>query len=281
MSALLRFAPWVLGATLLASFAACTGEVTSSSSTGTGGGGSGSGGAGGVAGGFASSSSGTGGAGGEPVVILTCPEEVTTFETECDFLNQDCPPDQACYPVESGGQLVAKCVPWSGLKQNGSPCNAHTECQAGLFCGFYCAKPCCRTDNKPCPSACNFEIPFAGGNKAIICNLAPQCTLFVDDACKAGVACHFEDAQGVATCTPLTGKVEEPTNGKACEHLNDCENMQVCFGSGLNKKCRFNCDLKKQSEPEGKGGCPPGEECIQYNPTVELYPDLGYCSPAP
>jgi hypothetical protein len=265
---------------LAALFAACSSTVenNATSTSGGGAGAPGTGGAGGGAGPGSSSSSGMGG-GGAPDVILTCPEAAFTFENgACDFLNQDCPPDQACVPVDPGnGNLVTKCISWSGVKQTGSPCKSHSECQPGLFCGFYCAPPCCPTDNKPCPATCNFEIPFGNSDTAQICNLAPKCELFTEGACKPGVHCHFDEAQGVATCTPLTGNLDEPTEGAACKYLNDCENMQACIG-GL---CRFNCDITKQSADDGKGGCPSGQECIQYEPKIQLYPDLGYCQPAP
>jgi hypothetical protein len=282
MKALLRIAriaPWAVVGSLAVAFAACSSQVENAA-TSTSGGGAGATGTGGAGGGSSSSSAtGSGGGGGAPDVILTCPEDAFTFQTgTCDFLNQDCPPNQACVPVDPGdGKLVTKCISWSGIKQTGSPCNSHSECQPGLFCGFYCAPPCCPTDNKPCPGTCNFEIPFDFGNSASICNLAPQCDLFTDNACKAGVYCHFDQTQGVATCTPLTGNVEEPTEGKTCKFLNDCGDTQACIGGF----CRFNCDITKQSADDGKGGCPLGQDCIQYEPKIQLYPNLGYCQPAP
>ncbi|MCK6588274.1 MAG: hypothetical protein HUU21_24140 [Polyangiaceae bacterium] len=278
MKAFFQIAPWALAGSLVAAFAACSSDVENSATSTSGTSASGTGGAGGETAASSSSSTGTGGAGGEDV-ILTCPEEAFSFETgSCDFLNQDCPPNQACIPVDPGnGKLTTKCVSWSGVKQTGSPCKTHSECQAGLFCGFYCAPPCCPTDNKPCPATCNFTVPFDFGNTASICNLAPQCELFTDNACKPGVYCHFDGNQGVATCTPLTNNIEEPTEGKACKFLNDCGDTQACIGNF----CRYSCDVTKQTEAAGKGGCLLGQECIQYNPPVELYPNLGFCQPAP
>ncbi|HLM75425.1 MAG TPA: hypothetical protein VK459_22085, partial [Polyangiaceae bacterium] len=190
----------------------------------------------------------------------------------------DCPPNQGCFPVDSGnGSLVTKCISWSGIKQMGSPCKQHSECQPGLLCGFYCSPPCCPTTDKPCPGTCNLEVPFDFGNKASVCNLAPQCPLFTDNMCDPGVFCRFDQPQGVATCTPQVGMLGEGSEGKKCDFLNNCAHMQVCIGS----TCRFSCDVNKQSADAGKGGCPSGQECIQYNPKISIYEDLGYCQPAP
>ena len=282
MKLFLRLAPWALVGALAVAFVACSGEVENNSSTTSGGGSGGSGGAGGGPGASSSTASGTGGGGGAPDVILACPESGYTFESgECDFLNQDCPPNEACEPVEQDGVWKTKCLSWAGVKQMGSPCIEHSECEAGLFCGFYCSPPCCRTDNKPCPSSCNFEVQFGGGHIAQICNLAPKCEFFMEDVCKPGAYCRFDASQGVATCAPLTGNVVGDTQDKPCKFLNDCDHMQTCQGPKGAGTCRFSCDIEKQSAEPGKGGCPSGQECIQYEPEIMAYKNLGHCEPAP
>jgi hypothetical protein len=214
----------------------------------------------------------TSGGGGD--VFLTCPVDVATFKnSQCDFLNQDCPAGQACMPVTFNGNTSTKCVAWSGVKPFGSACKVHTECKAGLFCGFYCAPPCCPLDHTPCPATCNFTANFPGGQTANICNLAKPCTLFTENACKDAY-CRFDSTQDLPTCTPITGNIPEPTHGLPCMFLNDCGNMQVCVGG----TCRQSCDLDKQSEPPEFGGCPPSQpDCEQYNPPIKSYPTLGFC----
>jgi hypothetical protein len=286
MKLFLRLAPWALVGALAVAFAACSNEAENNASTTSGGGAGGAGGAGGEGGGPGASSStasGTGGGGGAPDVILTCPEDSYTFKTgTCDFLNQDCPPNEACVPEpDDNGVYKTKCLPWAGVKQMGSPCVKDEECEAGLFCGFYCSPPCCAVDKKPCPSSCNFEVQFGAVHTGTVCNLAPKCEFFMEDVCKPGAYCRFDASQGVATCAPLTGNVVGDTQDKPCKFLNDCDHMQTCQGPKGAGTCRFSCDIEKQSAEPGKGGCPSGQECIQYEPEIMAYKNLGHCEPAP
>lgn len=271
MKAWWRLLAWSLAGALAAGFVACSSEVeTSSAGASSGSTTAGSGGSGG------SSASSTGGAGGIDV-MLTCDQPIASFkDTQCDFLNQDCPFGEACMPVTFQGNTTTKCQPWAGVKPFGAPCTLHDECKPGLFCGFYCAPPCCRATDDPCMGAgCNFTATFEGAQKADICNLAPQCDLFQPDKCADMKDCHFDSKQGIAICTPITGNIPEPTEGVDCTYLNDCGEMQVC----QNGKCAFSCDVAKQSEAPGLGGCRPGEKCSQYQPEVKIYPTLGICVP--
>lgn len=272
MKAWLRLLAWTAAGALV-SFGACSNDVeTSSSATSTGDTTSGSGGSGGAPTTTSSSSAG----GGD--VVLTCPNPTTTFkDTQCDFLNQNCPFGEACIPVTYNGNTTTKCEPWTGVKPEGAPCVTHEECKPGLFCGFYCAPPCCRMGDQPCMGAgCNFSVSFDGNQRADICNYAPKCDPFVLDKCDDEKDCHFDSKQRVAICVPITGKVDKPTEGKDCNYLNDCDEMQICNDS---KKCVFSCDVNKQSEPPGLGGCMPNQKCVQYVPEVMIYPTLGYCVP--
>lgn len=218
-----------------------------------------------------------GGAGGKE--ILTCEGKVASFDIttgECDFLNQDCPAGKTCAPFTFNGNTTTKCLDAPGLKGLGSPCGGNSECQAGLFCGFYCAPPCCPSDDKPCPAGCNFTIPFPGGHTANICNLTHSCVLFTANPCEdAGFSCHYDAKKGAGICTPLTGNLMEPTEGQTCNFLNDCGSTQMCHQN----TCRMNCLVSQSSNPPELGGCPPNRNCIQLNPAPDAYPDLGVCLP--
>lgn len=263
------------------SFGACKSDVETTPNGGSAGSGStsSSSGAGGASASSSSStSSGTGGAGGKE--ILTCAGNVATFDItagDCDFLNQDCPPGQTCVPFTFQGKTVTKCQDAPGIKGIGVPCGSHSECQAGLFCGFYCSPPCCPDDNKPCPGGCNFTVPFPGAHTANICTLTEACVLFTQNPCNdPGFYCHYDGKKDGGICAPLTGNLMEPTEGQPCSYLNDCGSHQGCF----NGVCRYNCLPDKASEPVELGGCPPNRTCEQIlNPPSQTYKDLGICMP--
>jgi hypothetical protein len=280
------FGVWIAaGALSIAAVEACSSSIaTETGSAGTSSGGSSAtsssastGGAGGAGGAGTSASSAASGTGGSPQLI-TCDVDIGSFsptDGECDFLNQDCPSGETCYPQTFGGNTTTKCVKWSGVKQLGAPCESNSECKAGLFCGFFCSKPCCPSTNDPCPGTCNFNVPFEGGQYASICNLAPKCDLFTPNACQEGFECRFDYAQGVAICSARTGNTPAPTEGQYCKFLNDCSNNQVC----INNACRYSCDQKKLGEMPELGGCPMDRVCMVYDPPVQGYETLGHCDP--
>lgn len=277
----MKASPWLaagLGIGILAlSFGACKGEVESESggSAGTTSNSSGMAGMGGAS--ASSSSSSSSGTGGKE--ILTCPVNVATFDItkgECDFLNQDCPPGKTCEPFTFNGNTTTKCLDAPGIKGIGVPCGSHNECQSGLFCGFYCSPPCCPDDNKPCPGGCNFTVPFAGGHTANICTLTQGCVLFTANPCvDPGFYCHYDSKKGSGICAPLTGNLMEPTEGQACQFLNDCGSTQFCFQN----TCRMSCLVDKAGEPPEMGGCPPNRYCTQLSDAPPAYPMLGVCLP--
>jgi hypothetical protein len=155
-----------------------------------------------------------------------------------------------------------------------------SECQAGLFCADVCTPICCPDNQQPCNSgSCNVELHLDSGKGfVVVCSFNEQCTLLTKNACPKGFDCHLQDTNtGLSTCMPPSDmQVDE---GGSCFYLNDCKDMQFCYGMHANEpgNCRWNCRLsdKNKSAP-GLGGCPKGQTCQAFDLGV---PDVGLCLP--
>ena len=256
-----------LSALLLAP--ACSGdpEAAEASSTSTG---SGSGGAGGAADtasaaetttSSTTTTSATGGA------MIACSDAYSNIPAgPCDLLQQDCEPGKSCRPQQAVGGYTTKCYSDVGLKGPAEACTADNECQAGLFCiADQCRAICCPENDEPCNGgACNLNVSWAGSDSfTFMCSYSLACVLFTEDACPEGYECHLEDTQqGLVGCIQPSGQqVEE---GGDCNFLNDCKDMQFCFGqNGEQNVCRYNCDLTTPEAAPGLGGCPAGQKCLE------------------
>jgi hypothetical protein len=264
-----------------APFLACGSEETgddgspaSSSSAGTGGATSSSS----VA---SSSSASSSGAGAAP---LTCPASSAPYSTldkgTCDLLAQNCTnPGEACEPASVSGVFKPKCVQNDGLKGVKTPCSASSECQGGLYCVFgLCSPVCCPATNEPCEGGtCNIEFAgetnnYGAGEHIRLCSFLVQCELLTASACAAGTECHVQDAAtGLSLCVPPNGaNVQE---GGACQYINDCGDMQECFGG----VCRYYCRVSDAGAgTPGLGGCIDGQTCLEADYGVD---DVGICQP--
>jgi hypothetical protein len=225
------------------------------------------------------SASSTGG--GTPV---TCPASSDDYSTlgmgTCDLLAQDCAnPAEACEPASVNGVFKPKCVEGDGLKGVKTPCSASSECQGGLYCVFgMCSPVCCPETNAPCEGgSCNVEFSgdtnnYGAGNYILLCSFLVQCQLLVADACAAGTECHVQDAgTGLALCVPPNGA--NVPEGGACNYVNDCGDMQECYGGA----CRYYCRVSDGGTgTPGLGGCPSGQACLAVDYGVE---DVGICQP--
>lgn len=232
--------------------------TTTSTDTGTGG---------------ATTTTAAGGGGAAPVTCDGKPYS-TVPKGDCDLLAQDCPPGEGCVPTGLGTEWTTSCKTSSGLKGPTKPCNSANECQAGLFCVFgQCAPVCCPDSNEPCGGGtCNVESAF-GDYTVFVCSYLITCELLTQDACAPGSECHIMDAmQGLATCVPPSGANKQ--EGEACQYLNDCGDMQLCY-EGI---CRYNCyiDAMGQGVP-GLGGCPVNENCLF--PVSFGIDNVGVCLP--
>ncbi len=288
---MMAFRSFALGLAIAATaaFAAC-----SSDDSGTGAGGPGGTGA----------APGTGGGGAPPTTTTTttssgggdgpidCPPSSPPYSNvivdDCDLLQQDCGPGKTCRPIEtSPGVWKTKCRGDTGLKGPGKACSVDQECEAGLFCigapEGWCSPVCCQGTNEPCGGgACNINVDLDGVpnvNTAfmMMCSFAPECELLTVNACKTGTECHLSDAsQGLATCTAPSGtQVDE---GGTCAFLNDCKDMQHCFGEPDGSRCRYYCLVSGgEGLTPGLGGCPAGQACADIDIGV---PGVGICQPS-
>jgi hypothetical protein len=257
---------------ITAAFASCKSSTapTSASTTTSGvGGAAGSGGAGGSSG---SSSGGAGG--GADAGPLICLQSYTTIaKGPCDLLQQDCTPGNTCVPSLLSNPPTTACVGSTGLKTAGEDCYSSAECDAKLICvGESATQPgqcvafCCPAEPyQPCNGGiCNEQVNFGEGVLAYVCSYAQRCALLTAGACPAGTACYVETAagEGIAVCLQPSATVVGDLG--TCHFINDCENMQDCFGLGNSEgACLYYCALSgstKTAAP-GLGGCPSGQSC--------------------
>jgi len=228
----------------------------STSATGTGGG---------------ASSTGTGGD------TIACDGSYTTIpEGECNQLQQDCDLGYGCKPLPKNGDWTTSCQASSGLKGATKSCMTDTECQPGLFCVFnQCSPVCCPATAEPCNGGtCNVEAPF-GPYTTFLCSYLAKCQILTENACAEGTECHIQDYdQGLSMCVPPSGANKK--EGEACQYLNDCGEMQICF----NSICRYSCYYSAMGQGmPGLGGCPKTpvvEKCMMGQFGID---DVGVCQP--
>lgn len=176
--------------------------------------------------------------------------------------------DQSCVLVER----AASCG-YAGDLQEGSPCDAASDCAAGLACfarrgtGGVCGRVCCPSD----PSACGAQTSCTGigrlasGVQTLFgeCRQARECSLFNMEACEFGEACYVVDEDGGTDCRE-EGSVG---TGRACDEPTDCQAGHDCVGA-FEQTCVRVCRLDGQNECDGgiclvSAGLPDG---------------VGYCS---
>jgi hypothetical protein len=273
-------------------FTSCKSAVTS---TGTGGkdGGPGTGGSGGMA---SSTATGSGGAQVDAgPIVCTTPYTNIPMGGPCDLLAQNCPPGSSCKVTSGANGATTECAAVGGIKTANEDCYSPDECDAKLICvGLVknhpgkCVAFCCPDSrNLPCNGGiCNEQVEFGGGYVAYVCAYGKRCQLLTADTCPAGYDCHVEAAagQGVAVCfepspTPV------PELG-ACHYINDCGNMQNCFGATGTSAgiCLWYCALSgpNTGAAPGLGGCPMGETCqtsYQGQPIDTGVSGVGLCIP--
>jgi hypothetical protein len=288
-----------LGVTLALALGMAAGAFTSCKravmSAGAGGrdGGAGTGGSGGAQ---AATTTGTGGATGDggPIVCTVAYTNIPKTGP-CDLLAQDCPPGSSCKVTSGTTGATTVCAPAGGIKTANEDCYGPDECDAKLTCvGLSknhpgkCVAFCCPDGrNLPCNGGiCNEQVDFGGGSLAFVCAYGKRCQLLTADTCPAGYDCHVEAAagQGVAVCfepspTPV------PELG-ACHYINDCGNMQDCYGAAGNNAgiCLYYCALSgpNTGAAPGLGGCPKGETCqtVYQGQTIDTGVDgVGLCIP--
>lgn len=177
---------------------------------------------------------------------------------ECDLLRQNCAGGMACEPIQMGANWTTQCVPQKGLKGAGDSCVNNDSCAGGLHCVFdRCSPICCPSSNEPCgvSGVCNVNTPF-GQFQAQTCSYLESCNLFTGE-CGDSANCYPLMDDGNSVCAPITG----PTNGVggSCSAINECEDSMVCLGG----TCTWACYLDGDALPEGQGGCPAGQTCVE------------------
>lgn len=163
---------------------------------------------------------------------------------------------------------------YAGDLQEGSPCDAPSDCGAGLACfsrrgtGGVCGRVCCPDDATSCGEqrSCTGIGRLASGEETAFgeCRVPRPCSLFNTEACELGEACYVTDDEGGTDCRPEGGV----GTGGACDAPTDCRAGHDCVGA-FEQTCVRVCRLDSQSE------CDEGESCLV---SAGLPDGVGYCS---
>ncbi|MGH1347907.1 MAG: hypothetical protein ACRBN8_40505 [Nannocystales bacterium] len=239
-------------------------------------------------GGFLGSTSGCG-AGLEDGYLAHC-----GVGLECSTFEQNCPEGEACRPwANDGGEAwnARRCVPVFAdpdAEQVGEVCSVEgsavsgvDSCDVGLMCWGVdpdtllgtCAQLCSGSADDPACADANETCMVANDDNVAVC--LPWCDPLVPD-CNEGFGCYPGSEQTFVCLREGAGvelgEVSHPQCAPgsfwaSAEAVQGCVDDEPC--------CTSYCHVE---DPEA---CGPDVECVPYfEPTMQIYNPLGYCSVA-
>ena len=175
----------------------------------------------------------------------------------CDLIEQcGCPKGNACFPVtNSDATRSATCVPWTGKRLAGEPCQRIEDCAAGHVCGAgrSCERLC--EDDAQCEHGKCLPVELSGGgdlkacyrscdrSDAASCNAESRCARFDDRFRAQGDFCIAP----IQPCFPSDGVCDEAKGSGVCAEHSDP--IDCCEPSWPGAECNLTLQCGCAAKP--------------------------------